>query len=204
MIILTAHMKWNKRRHDTVKEKNLIPNNEIFTSNSNSLTKDRKTKILTTTSLFIALNLVLNQITVPIGPTIEIGFAFLPIAVLAYLYGPFNAGISAAIADVLGFLLRPSGFFFPGFTLNALLMGIIFGIFLHRKKITLQRIAFTVLLETIIVSIVLTPIWLNIMYETPLVTIPRIIKSAILYPINVGLLYIVLVNYVKRGKNERN
>lgn len=155
------------------------------------------TKKLTTMGLLVALNLVLSQMTLSLGPTMEIGFAFLPIALLAYLYGPINAGIAASIADVIGFLLRPNGFFFPGFTLNALVMGGIYGLVLHKKNITLLRVAAAVLLEAIVVSLIMTPIWLNIMYGSPLFAVPRIIKNVILFPIDVGLLYMLLMNYIK-------
>ncbi|WP_042354886.1 folate family ECF transporter S component [Bacillus rubiinfantis] len=155
------------------------------------------TKQITVTGLLVALNLVLNQMTLSLGPTLEIGFAFLPIALLAYLYGPINAGIASAAADVIGFFLRPNGFFFPGFTLNAIVMGVIYGLVLHKKKVTLTRIIIAVLLEMIIVNLILTPIWLKIMYGSSLFALPRIIKTIVLLPINVGLLYMLIANYNK-------
>lgn len=163
-----------------ITQKDLIKQNEASYSS---------TQKLTMTALFIALNIVLNQLTIPIGTTIEIGFAFLPIAIMAYLFGPIRAGGAAIFADVLGFFLRPNGFFFPGFTLNMGIAGAIYGIFLHNKPVTLRRVAMTVLVVDIVVSLILTPIWLNIMYQTNLFAILRIVKTLILYPINVGLLY---------------
>lgn len=80
----------------------------------------------------------------------------------------------------------------------------IYGIFLHKKPVTLRRVAITVLVVDIIVSLILTPIWLNIMYQTNLFAIPRIIKTMILYPINVGLLYsnLKFVNQFFGDKNR--
>lgn len=147
------------------------------------------TKQLTITAALIAINLVLNQFTLAFGPLLEIGFAFLPIAVLAYLYGPINAGIASVVADTIGFLLRPNGFFFPGFTLNALLMGIIYGMFFYKKEITLGRVALATLVATVFINLILTPIWLNIMFESPLFAVPRMVKAVLLYPVEVGLLY---------------
>ncbi|MFO1445108.1 folate family ECF transporter S component [Bacillus sp. Bva_UNVM-123] len=155
------------------------------------------TKQLTVTGLLIALNLVLNQFTISFGTTLEIGFAFLPIALLGYLYGPLNTGIAASIGDVIGFLLRPNGFFFPGFTLNALVMGVIYGLLLHNKKVTLPRVAIAVLLVTVIVNLIMTPIWLNIMYGTYFFAVPRVIKCILLYPMEVSLLYMVLRKFTK-------
>ncbi|WP_217588618.1 folate family ECF transporter S component [Lentibacillus saliphilus] len=162
------------------------------------------TKQLTTTGVLIALNLVLNQLTISFGTMLEIGLAFLPIAVLAYMYGPMNAGIAASVADVFGFILRPNGFFFPGFTLNACIMGIIYGIILHKKKITLLRVALATLLVTIIVNLILTPIWLNIMYGSALFAVPRVVKAVLLYPVEVGLLYTLLANFKKLELRRKN
>lgn len=147
------------------------------------------TKQLTITAALIAINLVLNQFTLAFGTLLEIGFAFLPIAILAYLYGPFNAGLASVVADTIGFILRPNGFFFPGFSLNALLLGIIYGIFLYKKEVTLVRVALATLVITVLLNLILTPIWLNIMFGSPLFAVPRMIKALLLYPVEVGLLY---------------
>ncbi len=155
------------------------------------------TKQLTVTGLLIALNLVLNQFTISFGTLLEIGFAFLPIAMLAYLYGPLNAGLAASIGDIIGFFLRPNGMFFPGFTLNALVMGVIYGFLLHNKKITLPRVAVAVLLVTVIVNLIMTPIWLNIMYGTYFFAVPRLVKAVLLYPVEVSLLYMMLRKFSK-------
>jgi ECF transporter S component (folate family) len=156
-------------------------------------------KMLTVTAVLVAINLVLNQFTLSFGPLLEVGFAFLPIAVLAYLYGPLNAAAASAIADIFGFVLRPAGFFFPGFTLNALLLGAIFGFFFYRKEVTLGRVALVNLVVTIVITLLLTPIWLNIMFGSPLFAMPRMIKALILYPVEVGLLYAVLKGINRAG-----
>lgn len=150
------------------------------------------TKMLTITAALVAINLVLNQFTLAFGPLLEIGFAFLPIGVLAYLYGPVNAGIASVVADIIGFVLRPAGFFFPGFTFNSLLIGLLFGWFLYKKPVTLSRVALANLVVTIVITLILTPIWLNIMFGSPLFAGPRMVKAIVLYPIEVGLLYALL------------
>ena len=153
------------------------------------------TKMLTVTAALVGINLVLNQFTLALGPLLEIGFAFLPIAVLAYLYGPINAGLASVVADIIGFILRPAGFFFPGFTFNALLLGLIFGWFFYKKEITLGRVALANLVIAIVITLILTPIWLNIMFGSPLFAVPRLLKAVLLYPIEVGLLYILLKSF---------
>lgn len=163
-----------------------------LTKETPSLQTINPTKMLTITAALVAINLVLNQFTLSFGPLLEIGFAFLPMAVLAYLYGPINAGLAYVVADTIGFVLRPAGFFFPGFTLNALITGVLFGVFFHKKEVTLGRVALANLVVTVLITLILTPIWLNIMFGSPLFAMPRMIKAVLLYPIEVGLLYGVL------------
>jgi len=134
---------------------------------------------------------------------LEIGFAFLPIAVLAYLYGPIQAGLASTVADIIGFLLRPNGFFFPGFTVNALILGVIYGVFLHNKEITLGRVALATLVVTVLTSLILTPIWLNIMFGSAFFAVPRIIKAVLLYPFEVALLYGLLKSLRKMDVTAR-
>ena len=109
-------------------------------------------------------------------------------------YGPVTAAVVGAGADIVAFFVKPNGFFFPGFTINAALSGFIYGVFLYKKQVTLKRVALAALTSTVVINLILTPIWLNMMYGTALFAVPRIIKNAIQYPINVALCYIVCKN----------
>ena len=72
-------------------------------------------------SLLIAIEVILTRFCSINTPIVRIGFGFLPIAIIAMMYGPLSAGISYAIGDILGMMLFPTGSFFPGFTLTAFL-----------------------------------------------------------------------------------
>lgn len=135
--------------------------------------------------------MVLYYFNIMIGDTLRIGVSFLPIAVCGMLYGPVIGGIAGALGDVIGFIVKPMGYYFPGFTISAFLVGFLFGILLHDKVITLARVAGSVLLYTILISLILSPIWLNIMYGSSLFAIPRIYKAILQYPINVVMVYTV-------------
>lgn len=142
--------------------------------------------------LLIALHLVMNQFSLVLTPTLKISFAFLTSAVMGAVYGPIYAGLGAIFTDILGFVLKPSGFFFPGFTLNAFLAGIIYGVFLFQKGYNVKRIILAKVVTTVLVSFILTPIWLNIMYQSPLFIVARYIRTAIKFPIDVALLLLVM------------
>ena len=108
------------------------------------------------------------------------------------MFGPVIGGIAGAVGDTLGFIVSPNGAFFPGFTLSAFIMGFIYGIVLYKKPLTLKRIMLASFIVMFVCNLILTPIWLNMMYGTNLIALPRIIRNVIMYPINTILMYAVL------------
>ena len=164
----------------------------------------KQVRSLTGGAMFIALNLILNFWRIVISSFLEISFAFLALAAAGALYGPVMAGIIGAIADILGFIIRPSGTgFFLGFTLNDFVAGFIFGMFFYKKKASLKRTICAVAVYTVAIEIILTPIWLNIMYGSVLMSSARIIKAAVSFPVNTVLLYTVLKTVEKIGRHGR-
>ena len=91
--------------------------------------KEKKfsTEVIVITGFMVALSVVLSKLVSINISFLRIGFGFLPIAVLAILYGPAVAAIGYALADLIGAWLLPTGQFFPGFTVSAILTGLIFG-----------------------------------------------------------------------------
>ncbi len=152
-----------------------------------------RTATLTGCALCAALDLVLNQFTIPVSTMLEIGFSFLASASCAFLFGPFAAALMAGTADILGFFLRPNGTFFPGFTLNAILAGLIYGFWLYKKPVSLVRTFCACLTVVLSINLILTPIWLHILYgNTALLSAMRLIKNAIKLPVDTLLLYTTL------------
>ena len=143
--------------------------------------------------LFIALEVILTRFLSVESPIVRISFEFIPIAVSAILFGPVMAGIGAAAADVLGMLIFPKGAFFPGFTLSAFISGLIYGIFLYKKKITLARTFAAVLTVIVICSLFLNTIWLIILTKNGAYAIltARLIKCAVFLPVQTFMIYFV-------------
>ena len=96
------------------------------------------------------------------------------------------------IADTLKYILRPDGPYFPGFALNEFLIGIIYGCFFYQKKITLLRVIIARACITIFINLILTSLWLNMLYQSPLFTMLRLIKNIVMFPVDVALLYAAL------------
>jgi len=166
----------------------------LFKYFSNEYTKFKQPVVLAIMGLFIALGIVLTRVVKPIDlPYLRVSFGFIATAVCSMLLGPFLGGLNAALTDIAGFFLFPSagGPFFPGLTLSALITGIIYGIFLHRKKFTLLNVVISVLLVTVFIEMLLNTYWLSILLDKGwLVLFPlRALKSAIFYPIQVFIIY---------------
>ncbi|MCI8342193.1 MAG: folate family ECF transporter S component [Firmicutes bacterium] len=164
---------------------------EMISESSKELKKIRS---LTGSALLAAMNIILDFMRIVVSSTLEISFAPLAIAAAGMFYGPVTAAIVATGADVLAFFLKPNGFFFAGFTLNAAITGFIYGMLFYKKEITLKRVLIAQLLVTVVVNLVLTPIWLKIMYGSELFAVARIIKNIVQYPVDVALCYIVCKN----------
>ncbi|MBR5229331.1 MAG: folate family ECF transporter S component [Firmicutes bacterium] len=142
------------------------------------------TKMLVTAAVLIALNVVLSRFLSINAWNIKIGFTFVSIFVAGYFYGPVFSVVVAVLGDVVGALLFPSGAFFPGFTLTALLTGLLFGVMLHKKQ-TPVRILFTVLANQLLLGLLLNTYWLSILYGTTFgaVVVTRIVQCLIMMPV---------------------
>jgi ECF transporter S component (folate family) len=148
------------------------------------------TRTLVTLSLLLALEVVLTRMLSINTSFLRIGFAFLPLAVAGYLYGIIPAAVMAALADLLGMLLFPSGTFFPGFTLSALLTGGLYGLFLHGRPVTWLRVLLVSVIIALVVDVSLNTIWLSILLDKAAVVLlpPRLVKAGLMLPIQVLLI----------------
>ncbi len=151
------------------------------------------TRTLVYIALLVALEIVLTRFLSINTPLVRIGFQFLPIAIMGILFGPVPAAIGAVIADLIGATLFPSGPFFPGFTLNAALNGVIFGLFLHRKEIKLAHIIGAAVTITLVITLGLTPLWLSILFGKAFIPLmmSRIVQAAFMLPVMVLTIYVV-------------
>ena len=153
----------------------------------------RRTASLAGAAMLAALSLVLNQFTIAVSQFLEIGFSFLAAGTCAFLYGPWLAGLMGIVTDVAGYFLRPNGGFFPGFTLNEFLLGFLYGCWLYKKPVSLWRTFCACLSAVLVINLVLTPLWLNIMYGNAFVISGmRLIKNAVKLPLDTALLYFLL------------
>ena len=143
--------------------------------------------------LMIAFEVVMHRLLGIQTPIVQINFGFVPIIIIAILYGPFYSGLAWGMADVIGTLLFPTGAFFPGFTITAFLSGVIFGIFLFKAKSYITSTVVSVLIVNIFMNMLLNTYWLTVLYQRGFIILlpDRLIKCAITIPVQIIAIYLI-------------
>lgn len=141
--------------------------------------------------LLICLEVVLTRFLSIQTPIVRIGFGFLPIAAAGILFGPALAGITGAIADILGMIIFPKGAYFPGFTVSAFVSGAIYGLALYKKPISFFRSLLAVGAIIVFVDLFMNTYWLTIITgkAAKVILAPRLMKSLIMLPIQTTFIF---------------
>lgn len=161
-----------------------------------------KTRDLTVMALLVALEVVLSRFLSINAWNTRIGFGFVPIVTAAILMGPVHAAIVAGVADVIGAVLFPTGAFFPGFTLTAVLSGTVYGLFLYKRQ-NMPRIIGAVAVHQLCLSLLLNTLWISILYGSPFkgLIVTRIPQTVIIFAVQIICIPIIS-QIVKRIRKE--
>ncbi len=131
-------------------------------------------------ALLTALQVVLSRFLSIQLWNIKIGFSFVPVMLAANLYGPVGGALVYGVGDLIGALLFPSGAYFPGFTLTAVICGVIWGIFL-KGRVTAFKAVLSVLLVQVGCSFLLNSFWISYIAGVPYTS-----QLAVRWPLNLG------------------
>lgn len=104
----------------------------LFRQSFNEITGKEKVICIVITGLLMAVSMAIEAFTIEI-PFAKINFAFLAIAAIGMLYGPFVAFFAGGMCDVLGYIVHPDGAFLPMYILIAMIQGLIYGLTLYRR-----------------------------------------------------------------------
>lgn len=161
--------------------------------------KLKSTQTLAVCGMLVALEIVLRWIGEWASPANNYTLAFIAAATAAYFYGPVAAALVHGLGDLLKAILIPRGAPHLGFTLTAVLIGLIFGLLLYRKR-SFWRIALAVLLSQL-VALFLNSYWLLafIPKAYPLILLSRLPQFFTMLAIELLTLPLVL-NALKRVK----
>jgi len=160
----------------------------LFTESYREL---KSVRTITTAAMFGAVAIVLSMFSINMGSYIRISFASLPNELVAYLFGPVVGGLFSGSMDVLKYLLKPMGAFFPGLTMVTVLAGIMYGCMFYKKPITLSRVLVTKFLVMLVCNVILNTICLSILYGKGfMVLLPaRALKNLVMWPIDSMIFY---------------
>ncbi|MCZ0717999.1 folate family ECF transporter S component [Aerococcus kribbianus] len=159
--------------------------------------KSLSTQNITLMALVIAFRLALGMLpAISIPPFVQIGFGFIGSALMGALLGPALAAGIGGIVDVLDFFIGGGswGYFFPGYTLSAIVAGYFYGKGFYRQDVTWKRTFMTVLLNTLVVNLLLGSLWVYLMTDKGLFAILpiRLVKNLISLPLNTFIIYKLL------------
>lgn len=172
--------------------------------------KKLTTHTIVTTAMLIALSIVLRLLGFPQSGTVRFEFGFLPIAVIGEMYGGIIGGLAYVIADIIGTFLTGMTPFFP-ITICKFLIGLLFGLFFHKRKMSWLNITLCVVAIGIFVDLVAMPFALSPLYPGKgvwVIAYQRILMSVVNIPtriVAIGITYKYLGNFIKTHlkKEER-
>ena len=119
----------------------------------------RSLKLIVFAALMIAMTRALSLIpSIPIAHT-HLSFGFLARALCALICGPVLGLVFGFAEDILGFILQPSGEFFPGYTLSTMAGVLVYALCFYRAKITVWRLFLANLLVNILVNAWMGSLW---------------------------------------------
>lgn len=129
----------------------------------------------------------------------RIGFSFIAVAIAAYLYGPLAGALVHGSSDFIGAILFPSGAYFPGYTLTAAVIGLLYGLCFYRSN-RWWRVALGVVSAQLVGSILLNTLWISTTNSVPFWTLMpgRFVQAAIMTTVQLIVLPLVFAA-LKRG-----
>ena len=147
---------------------------------------------ITTVALLTAIEIILSRSLGVSTPIVTLSFSFVPLSLIAMMYGPVYSTAAAAAADFIGAILFPVGMFFPGYTLTAALTGLTYGLCFYKKGGWVNIIT-AVIIVNLCWRLGLNSFWVHMTTGKAVVAImmPRIVKNIVMIPIEVLIIKLV-------------
>lgn len=164
---------------------------DLFSSSFKEL---RNVRSITIMAMLGAVSIVLGCFAIMILNYLRVGFNFLPNIFVYYLFGPIAGAVFGGVMDVLTYLARPMGPYFPGFTISGILSGLIYGIVLYKKPFTVKRLLVANVLSMLLIELPLNTYWLSLLYGNAyMAMLPgRFIKELLMLVLKTTLTFAVI------------
>ncbi|MEE1330625.1 MAG: folate family ECF transporter S component [Acutalibacteraceae bacterium] len=143
-------------------------------------------------AVLVALKVVLDRFLSYNVWNQRFGFSFIAVAFAGAMLGAPWAMAVGGLGDIVGALLFPTGPYFPGFTLTAVLTALCTALFI-RKNASLLRVTLSVLINQFFGSVILNSVWISILYGKGFVALipSRILQSGIMTVLQITLIYLL-------------
>lgn len=153
----------------------------------------KKLRTLAVSAIFLALSSAVASVFIPLPNNLRVYFTYGPKALCAAVIGPVSGLLFGLTGDLLGFVLHPTGGFFPGYTLTSMMGMFLYGLGLYRKKITVCRLALTKLLVNLVCNAGLNVLWSAILFQKAWVVYftASLTKNLALWPVETAVLVLV-------------
>ena len=156
----------------------------------------KDTRMIAFAALILALRIAVKPLSIPIAADLKEGIGFIVNAFGSMIYGPVLALLSGALSDTLGYLLFPSGVYFPAYMITEMAGSFVFALFLYRAEITVPRLLLCRFTICLLVNVVLAyPIHLwyysAVMGKAYSMALIRVVKNIALFPIETVILAVV-------------
>ncbi len=156
----------------------------------------KDTRMIVFAALILALRVAVKPLSIPVAGDLKEGVGFIVNAFGSMIYGPVLALLSGALSDTLGYLLYPSGVYFPAYMITEMAGSFVFALFLYRAEITVSRLLLCRFSICLFVNVVLSyPIhvwyWNAVMGKAYSMALVQVVKNVALFPIETVVLAIV-------------
>lgn len=150
-------------------------------------------RMLAVCAMFIALRIAIGTVFIPVGENLRVYFTYAVTALGASIYGPLMALAEGFISDILGYFIAPSGGFFPGYTLSAMLGSVTYALFFYRQRLSVLRIFLCRLAVNLVINVVIGSIWSAMLMGKAYYYYlgKSIVKNILLLPAETAVMYVV-------------
>lgn len=162
-----------------------------------SMQELKSVRCIALTALLISLNVTMDLLNIRIWltPELRVGIGFVLNASIAMLFGPAVGMMAGFCTDVLGYMANPvGGAYFPGYTLTAIVGGLIYGLWLYQRKPSRARVFGAKACINLVCNVGLNTLWLSMTGGSAMLALlpARLAKNVLLLPVEAILLYLAV------------
>ncbi len=167
----------------------------------------KNVRVLAFSGLVCAMAIVLESFPIYLlGQSLKIYFSFLVVGLGCACYGPLVGMAAGAVIDTVGFLLAGYGEpYFPGYLVTAVLSGLVYGVLLYRRRVSIPRLILLRVLINYGSNVLLGSVWKAMLYGKGYLyyVSTGLVKNTVMLPVEVFLMWLVLRAAQRYGLDQK-